>query len=133
MTGLKGVGGVKHKDVVGNVLANHSQIEENPAKIQRRQLRQRRREKRLTDLLQQDDEEATNLENAAIMRSKVVGSAVLGKYSIWRREFESDSSDSSIKLIRDQLIMGRVYASIARSRNQLDIYNDLMLHMKESQ
>lgn len=87
----------------------------------------------MTDLLQQDDEEATNLENAAIMRSKVVGSAVLGKYSIWRREFESDSSDSSIKLIRDQLIMGRVYASIARSRNQLDIYNDLMLHMKESQ
>jgi alpha-1,4-galacturonosyltransferase len=130
---LKGVGGgAKHKDVEANVLANHSQIE-NPAKIQRRQLRQRRREKRLTELIQQDEEEATNHENAAIMRSKVVGSAVLGKYSIWRREFESDNSDSTIKLIRDQLIMGRVYASIARSRNRLDIYNDLMLHIKESQ
>jgi alpha-1,4-galacturonosyltransferase len=68
---LKGVGGgAKHKDVEANVLANHSQIE-NPAKIQRRQLRQRRREKRLTELIQQDEEEATNHENAAIMRSKV--------------------------------------------------------------
>lgn len=126
-------GGAKYKDVEANVLANHSQIEDSPVKIQRRQLRQQRREKRLTDLIQQSEEETANLENAAIMRSRVVGTAVLGKYSIWRRDFESDNLDSTVRLIRDQLIMGRVFASIARSRNRLDIYNNLMLRIKESQ
>lgn len=87
----------------------------------------------MTDLIQQSEEETANLENAAILRSRVVGTAVLGKYSIWRRDFESDNLDSTVKLIRDQLIMGRVYASIARSRNRLDIYNNLMLRIKESQ
>jgi len=49
---LKGVaGGAKHKYVEANVLSNHSQIE-NPTKVQWRQLRERRREKRLTEMIQ---------------------------------------------------------------------------------
>eukprot|EP00252_Welwitschia_mirabilis_P027439 TRINITY_DN9405_c0_g2_i2.p1 TRINITY_DN9405_c0_g2~~TRINITY_DN9405_c0_g2_i2.p1 ORF type:complete len:535 (+),score=90.46 TRINITY_DN9405_c0_g2_i2:751-2355(+) len=97
------------------------------------QLRQKRREKRAMELLQQDEEERVKLENAAIERSKEVDSAVLGKYSIWRRDNENENSDSTVRLIRDQLIMARVYSSIARAKNSNEMYNELMSHIKESQ
>lgn len=96
-------------------------------------LRQQRREKRVADLIHQDDEVTMNIENAVITRSKAADSAYLGKYSIWRRDYENDNADSTVKLIRDQIIMARVYASIARSRNSHDIYDELMKRSKESQ
>eukprot|EP01018_Ginkgo_biloba_P000884 Gb_01712 [translate_table: standard] len=128
----------KNKPLVNNFLAvqpgaNYSQTEDTPAKFVRRQLRQQRREKRLTELIRQVKEETTMLENAAIERSKEVDKVVLGKYSIWRRDNENSDSDSTVRLIRDQLIMARVYSSIARSMNSLDIYHNLMLRIKESQ
>ncbi|XP_057820154.1 polygalacturonate 4-alpha-galacturonosyltransferase isoform X1 [Cryptomeria japonica] len=116
---------------LANAIANYS-IGDNPAKLQRRKLRQQRREKRVADLIRQDEEETINLENSAITRSKAVDSAYLGKYSIWRREYENDNLDSTIKLIRDQILMARVYASIARSRNSVAIYDELMKRSKES-
>ncbi|KAH9309429.1 hypothetical protein KI387_037340, partial [Taxus chinensis] len=125
-------GNTTNNESLANIIANYS-IEDNPAKLQRRKLRQQRREKRSTELIRQDGEETINLENSAITRSKAVDSAYLGKYSIWRRENENDNVDSTIKLIRDQLLMARVYASIARSRNTLDIYDELMKRSKESQ
>lgn len=96
-------------------------------------MRQKRREKRSTELIQQDEEERVELENAAIKRSKEVDSAVLGKYSIWRRENENENSDSTVRLMRDQLIMARVYSSISQARNNLDLYQELMLRIKECQ
>lgn len=125
--------GSEHRDVKDNALADNLQLEESPTKVLRRQLRQKRREKRSTELIQQDEEERVELENAAIKRSKEVDSAVLGKYSIWRRENENENSDSTVRLMRDQLIMARVYSSISQARNNLDLYQELMLRIKECQ
>ncbi|XWS32273.1 hypothetical protein CRYUN_Cryun23aG0145800 [Craigia yunnanensis] len=99
----------------------------------RRQLRDNRREERAAELVQQDDEATVKLENAAIERSKAVDSAVLGKYNIWRRENENDNSDSTVCLMRDQIIMEKVYVSIAKLKNKLDLQQELQIWLKESQ
>jgi alpha-1,4-galacturonosyltransferase len=66
------------------------------------------------DLVSKDDEARVKLENAAIERSKAVDSAVLGKCSIWRKEKENENenSDSTVRLMRDQLIMA--YSALAK-------------------
>ena len=66
----------------------------------------------MADLIHQDDEETMNIENAAITRSKVVDSTYMVKYNIWRRDYENDNADSTLRLIRDQIITALVYASI---------------------
>ncbi|KAL9172665.1 hypothetical protein ABFS82_03G062500 [Erythranthe guttata] len=112
---------------------DHSVFLETPAKLVRRQLREKRREKRAADLVKQDDEVTVKLETAAIERSKSVDSAVLGKYSIWRRENDNENSDSTVRLIRDQMIMARVYTSLARMKNKHDLATELQNRLKESQ
>lgn len=97
------------------------------------QLRDERRQKRAADLAKQDDEVTVKLENAAIERSKSVDSAVLGKYSIWRKEADSENSDSTVRFIRDQMIMARVYISIATMKNKVDLAQELQNRLKESQ
>ncbi|XP_077251020.1 galacturonosyltransferase 1 isoform X1 [Tasmannia lanceolata] len=124
--------GVKHPNGV-SLPAEHSQLLDTPAKLVRRQLREKRREKRATELVQQDDEAIIKLENAAIERSKAVDSAVLGKYSIWRRDIDSENSDSTVRLMRDQMIMARVYSGIANANNKLNLYQELLARLKESQ
>ncbi|XP_022770325.1 polygalacturonate 4-alpha-galacturonosyltransferase-like [Durio zibethinus] len=104
-----------------------------PAKTLRRQLRDNRRKKRAAELVQQDDEATVKLENAAIERSKAVDSAVLGKYNIWRKENENDNSDSTVRLMRDQIIMAKVYVGIAKLKNKLDFLQELQIRLKESQ
>lgn len=104
-----------------------------PAKAARRQLREKRREKRAANLVKQDEEVTLKLENAAIERSKSVDSAVLGKYSIWRKENENENSDSNVRLIRDQVIMARVYASLATMKNKSQLAHELQNQIKESQ
>ena len=96
-------------------------------------MRENRREKRAADLTRQDEEAIMKLENGAIQRSKSVDSAVLGKYNIWRKEHEYDSVDSTVRLIRDQIIMARVYISLAKMKNKLDLLQELQSHLKESQ
>ncbi|TVU10148.1 hypothetical protein EJB05_43659 [Eragrostis curvula] len=95
-------------------------------------LREERRAKRAMDLVSKDDEARVKLENAAIERSNSVDSAVLGKYSIWRKENENENSDSTVRLMRDQLIMARVYSSLAKSKNKSDLYQQLQTRIKES-
>lgn len=112
---------------------DHSQFIDSPAKLVRRQLREKRRDKRAVDLVRQDDEATVKLENAAIERSKSVDSAVLGKYSIWRKENDNENTDSTVRLMRDQMIMARVYASIAKMKNKLDLQQELLARLKESQ
>lgn len=96
-------------------------------------MREKRRQKRASELEKQDDEAVIKLENAAIERSKSVDSAVLGKYSIWRKENENENSDSTVRLMRDQMIMARVYLSIARMKNKVNLYQLLEARLKESQ
>lgn len=64
------------------------------------QLREKRREKRAAVLVKQDDEVTVKLENAALEHSKAVDSAVLGKYSIWRKSLSwLKSYRSSLKKV----------------------------------
>lgn len=97
------------------------------------QLREKKREKRAIQLLQQDDDAIVKLENAAIERSKAVDSAVLGKYSIWRRDNENENADTQVHLMRDQMIMARVYSNIAKAKGRLDLEKELIAQLKESQ
>ncbi|KAI5647324.1 hypothetical protein M9H77_33329 [Catharanthus roseus] len=106
---------------------------DNPAKAVRRQLREKRREKRAADLVKQDDEATLRLETAAIERSKSVDSAVLGKYSIWRKENENENTDSTVRLMRDQIIMARVYISLGTMKNKSELVQELQNRLKESQ
>lgn len=96
-------------------------------------MRERRREKRAADLVKRDDDVSVKLENAAIERSKSVDSSVLGKYSVWRKENDNDNADSTVRLMRDQMIMARVYISIATMKKNLELAHDLQVRLKESQ
>ncbi|XP_054781004.1 polygalacturonate 4-alpha-galacturonosyltransferase-like isoform X2 [Prosopis cineraria] len=106
---------------------------DNPAQQARRQLIDKRRGKRAAELVKQDNEVLVKLENAAIERSKSVDSAVLGKYSIWRKEMDNENSDSTVRLMRDQMIMAKVYLSIAKMKNNQELYRELQSRLKESQ
>ncbi|KAJ6729838.1 GALACTURONOSYLTRANSFERASE 4-RELATED [Salix viminalis] len=117
----------------GNISDDDSQSGDSPANLARRQLREKRREKRAVELLRQDDEAIARLENAAIERSKLVDGAVLGKYSIWRKEMDNENSDSTVRLMRDQMIMARVYLTIAKMKNKFDLLQELQTRIKESQ
>lgn len=88
--------------------------------------------KRAMDLIHVDDEAIVKLENAAIERSKAVDTAILGKYNIWRRDNENENSDTTVRLMRDQLIMARVYSSIAKSKDKLQLYEELLARIKDS-
>jgi hypothetical protein len=97
------------------------------------QLIEKRREKRAAELVKMDNEVIVKLENAAIERSRSVESAVLGKYNIWRKEVENENGDSSVRFMRDQIIMARVYVSIAKMKDMLELYQELQFRLKESQ
>ncbi|XP_060205126.1 polygalacturonate 4-alpha-galacturonosyltransferase-like [Lycium barbarum] len=111
---------------------DHSQFLDTPAILARRQLRERKREKRAATLVKQDDDVTVNLENAALERSNSVDSAVLGKYSIWRKENENENTDSKVRLMRDQMIMARVYISIATMKEKRSLAHELQKQLKES-
>ncbi|AQK63767.1 Polygalacturonate 4-alpha-galacturonosyltransferase [Zea mays] len=101
--------------------------------ITHRKLRGRIGVRNKMEVVQQDDEALVKLENTGIERSKAVDSAVLGKYSIWRRENENEKADSRVRLMRDQMIMARIYSVLAKSRGKLDLYQELLARLKESQ
>ncbi|KAJ1414844.1 Nucleotide-diphospho-sugar transferase [Sesbania bispinosa] len=110
-----------------------AQWTDSPTRLARRQLIEKRKEKRATELVKQDDEVIVKLEDLAIERSKSVDSAVLGKYNIWRKENENENPDSTVRLMRDQIIMARVYLGIAKMKNKLQLYQELQSQLKESQ
>nr|GFA33992.1 polygalacturonate 4-alpha-galacturonosyltransferase-like [Tanacetum cinerariifolium] len=80
-----------------------------------------------------DDDHSQYLKSEAIELSKLVDSAVLGKYSIWRKEADNENVDTTIRLMRDQIIMAMVYLSIANMKNKSDMVHELQDHIKESQ
>ncbi|XP_021903700.1 probable galacturonosyltransferase 3 isoform X3 [Carica papaya] len=104
-----------------------------PIKLKRRMLRQNRRKLRTSELIQRDKDMDEQMQEAAIGRSRTLDNLSQGKYSIWRRDYESPNSDSTLKLMRDQIIMAKAYANIAKSNNESTIYDSLMKHSRESQ
>lgn len=103
-----------------------------PIKHHRQMLRHRRRDLRTAELTRQDKEIDAQMERAAIERSEGLDTTVTGKYSIWRRDYENPNSDSTLKLMRDQIIMAKAYATIAKAKNESDLYDSLMKRTKES-
>lgn len=95
-------------------------------------MRQERRERRTAELIRPDKERDNQMVDAAIEHSKNLDTTFQGKYSIWRRDYESPNSDSTVKLMRDQIIMAKAYATIAKSKNDTVLYNSLMKQSRES-
>lgn len=73
------------------------------------------------------------MQEAAIERAKTLDTSIKPRYSIWRKEYESPNSDSTLKLMRDQIIMAKAYASIAKAKNEIGVYDSLIKHYKRSQ
>lgn len=96
-------------------------------------LRRERRERRTADLVKQDKEIENQMQEAAIIRARELDTNMKGKYSIWRKEYENPNSDSTVKLIRDQIIMAKTYATIAKAKNETVLYNSLIKQSRESQ
>ncbi|OMP00502.1 alpha-1,4-galacturonosyltransferase 1-like protein [Corchorus olitorius] len=59
----------------------------------------------------------------AIEQSKAVDSAVLSKCNTWRKENENDNPDSTVRLMRDQIIMAKAHNGMVGSAI---VSNDLM-------
>lgn len=96
-------------------------------------MRQERRDLRTAQLIQQNKETDYQMAAAAaVERSMSLDTTVKGKYSIWRRDYDSPNSDSTLKLMRDQIVMAKAYANIAKSKNESDLYNSLMQYSRES-
>ncbi|KAF5204824.1 Hexosyltransferase [Thalictrum thalictroides] len=105
----------------------------NPLKLKRRQLRQERKQSRTSELMQLDKNAENQMQAEAIERSQKLNTTARGKYSIWRKDYENQNTDFTLKLMRDQVIMAKAYGSIAQSKNEIGLYNSLMKHIKESQ
>ena len=95
------------------------------------QLRLGRHDKRLTELIEQDEEQTKKLETEAIEKSKGVNNNVTGKYSVWRRDPDFENPDALVRLMRDQLIMARAYANIAQAQSHFELVRDLKIRIKE--
>ncbi|KAK6118698.1 hypothetical protein DH2020_047555 [Rehmannia glutinosa] len=104
-----------------------------PVKLKRQMLRRERRERRTADLIKQDKEIDNQMQESAIERATELDTTITGKYSIWRKEYENPNSDSTVKLMRDQIIMAKAYATIAKAKNETMLYDSLIKHSRESQ
>lgn len=96
-------------------------------------MRRKRWELRVAELIQQENESGKTVQSVALEQSRSVGLGVRTKYSIWRRDYESPRSDSTLKLMRDQIIMAKAYANIAKSKNESSLYLSLLKHCRESE
>ncbi|XP_004501287.1 probable galacturonosyltransferase 3 isoform X2 [Cicer arietinum] len=104
-----------------------------PVKMKRRIMRLERRKARAAELIQKDKETDNHIVSAAIESSEGLDTTIKGKYSIWRREYENPNSDSTLKLMRDQIIMAKAYTNIAKSKNKTVLYKALVQHSRDSQ
>ena len=75
---------------------------------------------------------AHQMEAEALARSKHMDNRLDGRYSVWRRENENQRPDNTLKLMKDQIIMAKVYASIALSKSEPYLYKSLLKHIKDS-
>lgn len=96
-------------------------------------LREERKAKRIAELLQNDEESEKLIQAAAVERSRQLDTTVQGKYSVWRREYSNPNSDSLLKLMKDQVIMAKAYASVARAKKENTLYNSLKICIKKNQ
>ncbi|KAK1613333.1 hypothetical protein QYE76_037081 [Lolium multiflorum] len=103
-----------------------------PIKLKREVFRRRRKEQRIQELLHVDKEAELQMRSMATNSSRNFDNKVKASYNIWRQEFHHTNTDSTLKLMKDQIIMAKVYATIARSQDEPDLYGSLMKCIKES-
>lgn len=96
-------------------------------------MRQDRRKARAAELTREDKENDDHIVSAAIEHTEGFDTTIKGKYGIWRREYENPNSDSTLKLMQDQIIMAKAYANIAKSKNKIVLYEALIKHSRDSQ
>lgn len=94
--------------------------------------RGQRLESRVTELIQQDEEQSKKLEAEAIKRAKEVEGGIVRSHSVWRPEDISANPNNIVRVMRDQLIMARAYANIASIHNDARLVQDLKNHIKEN-
>lgn len=150
---IKASEGESHSDVVPKAMGNGTEMlehreelseasgrgivqfipnkDDKAIKLTRKQERHARQQKRLKGLIHFDREQIRKLEEEAIQKSQVVVNNITGKYSVWRRDPDYDNPDALSRLMRDQLIMARVYAYIAHSQGQSELVSELKLRIKE--
>lgn len=91
-------------------------------------MRQERREKRGKELMNKENLPA--LEKAAIQRSMSIDSVAIGNYSIWRNDYRKGKNfEDLLRLRQDQIIMVRVYTSLAKMSNNLALHKELETHL----
>jgi len=94
--------------------------------------RGQRFESRVSELLQQDENQSKILETEATRRAKEVENGILRSHSVWRIEEISTSSDNIVRVMRDQLIMARAYANMASIHSDTQLVQDLKINIKET-
>ncbi|XP_019705550.2 probable galacturonosyltransferase 3 [Elaeis guineensis] len=102
-------------------------------KLKRLELRQKRKQKRTAELIQLSKDAELRMKIATVDHSLHFNNTLRRHYSIWRRDHRNHDRDSTLKLMKDQIIMAKVYASIARSMKNLDLFGYLMNRIKENQ
>ncbi|KAI9084353.1 hypothetical protein K1719_033695 [Acacia pycnantha] len=118
----------------GEIRGNHPRTSPmSPVLTNRRIMRQERRKARAAQLILQEKETDSKTVAEAIERAEGFVTTVKGKFSIWRREYENPNSDSTLKLMRDQIIMAKAYTNIAKAKNKTILYNALIKHSRENQ
>ncbi|KAH7403940.1 hypothetical protein KP509_15G001800 [Ceratopteris richardii] len=104
------------------------QGEDDSEKVSRQQSRLERKMKRTAMLTQGILENDGNIEQV-ISRRDGIDDNLLRKYNIWRQD--NDYPDALIRIMKDQLIMGRVYLSLASSQGETELSLELTRRTKE--
>ncbi|XP_047323684.1 probable galacturonosyltransferase 3 [Impatiens glandulifera] len=104
----------------------------NPVKLKRRALREERKKLRSEYLSRQDKDIDSQMDAAAIQRTEEFDTTMKGRYSIWRIEYANPNSDSIVKLMHDQIVMAKAYATIAKAKNETFLYDSLIKSYRES-
>ncbi|KAL5224983.1 hypothetical protein ABZP36_011622 [Zizania latifolia] len=104
-----------------------------PIKLKREVFRRKRKEQRIQELLLMDKEVELHMRNVATNSSRNFSNKVRASYNIWRLEFHHTNTDSTLRLMKDQIIMAKVYTTIAHSLKQPDLYVLLMKCIKQIQ
>lgn len=97
-------------------------------KALRRQFRLERKDKRAAELTQENAVGEANFEEV-VNRKKGVDGSLFKKYSLWKPDTED--SDALVRLMKDQLIMGKVYVSLAESEADTELFRNLTARIKD--
>ncbi|XP_022943913.1 polygalacturonate 4-alpha-galacturonosyltransferase-like isoform X2 [Cucurbita moschata] len=110
------------------------QMEGNYSLGARRIVREERYENQLVEMemVQQDDDTIVKLENANMQASELVNSSILEKYSTWKKENGNKNRVSTIRLMRDQIIMARIYLSVSKKKMKQGLRQQLLVCLKRS-